>query len=102
MSEVNNKESLLSRIIDGAMDAIKKPFVVKRVTRAFDSAKDSIEEQIMDKEAGLNNARESLVEAAKTKENLKDYIQTIIDLKSQIKELKQAQEVLRAEKEELL
>ena len=61
-------------IIEKGMDAIKRPFIVKRVVRAFESAKDSIEEQLMDKEAGLNTARENLVNAAKKEENLKQYI----------------------------
>jgi hypothetical protein len=100
MSE--QKQSLLSQIIEKGMDAIKKPFVEKRVKRAFESAKDSIEEQLMDKEAALNTGREKLVEAAKREENLKSYIQTLIDLRVQIQDLKAAQEALSIEKEELL
>lgn len=102
MQEELKKQSLLSQIIEKGMDAIKKPFIEKRVKRAFESAKDSIEEQLMDKEAALNNAREALVEAAKREENLKNYIQRLIDLHGEIKDLKNAQEALSEEKSQLL
>jgi hypothetical protein len=98
----NKNQSLLSQIIEKGMDAIKKPFVEKRVVRAFESAKDSIEEQLMDKEAALNNAREALVDAAKREENLRNYIQHLIHLRSEINDLKIAQTALAEEKSELL
>lgn len=97
-----SKQSLLSQIIEKGMDAIKKPFVEKRVVRAFESAKDSIEEQLMDKEAALNNAREALVEAAKREENLKSYIQKLIDIRTEIADLNHAHTILAEEKQELL
>jgi hypothetical protein len=100
MSET--KQSLLEQIIEKGMDAIKKPFIKKRVKRAFESAKDSIEEQLMDKEAALNTARENLVNAAKREENLKSYIQNLINLRVEIQDLKAAQLALSTEKEELL
>lgn len=96
------KESLLSKIIEKGMDAIKSPFIVKRVVRAFESAKDSIEEQLMDKGACLNTARENLVNAAKKGENLKSYIQQFINLRCEINALKEAQSALETEKAELL
>lgn len=96
------KQSLLSQIIEKGMDAIKKPFVEKRVKRAFESAKDSIEEQLMDKEAALNSAREALVEAAKREDKLSSYIQKLIELRTEINDLKVAQEALEIEKSELL
>ncbi len=95
-------QSLLSQIIEKGMDAIKKPFVEKRVVRAFESAKDSIEEQLMDKEAALNNAREALVNAAKREENLRDYINELIEIRGYINDLKSAQVALAEEKQELL
>lgn len=98
----DTKQSLLSQIIEKGMDAIKKPFVEKRVKRAFESAKDSIEEQLMDKEAALNNAREALVNSAKNEENLKNSIQRLIDLRTEVQALKDAQKALNEEKAELL
>jgi hypothetical protein len=97
-----SKTSLLSQIIEKGMDAIKKPFVEKRVVRAFESAKDSIEEQLMDKEAALNNAREALVNAAKREENLRDYINELIEIRGYINDLINAQVALAEEKQELL
>ena len=64
------KQSLLERILDGAIDAIKRQFVVKRIDRAFSSASDSLEEQILGAEAEQNQARENLVAAAKVEGNL--------------------------------
>ncbi len=100
MSET--KQSLLNQIIEKGMDAIKKPFVEKRVNRAFESAKDSIEEQLMDKEAALNSARESLVEGAKREDKLSSYIQRLIELRTEITALKDAQKALEVEREKLL
>lgn len=96
------KQSLLSQIIEKGMEEIKRPFVIKRINRAFESSKDSIEEQLMNKEAGLNAARENLVNAAKREESLGKYIQALIDVRLEIKALKEAQEVLNEEKEDLL
>mgnify|MGYP000582561856 CR=1 FL=1 len=98
----NTKQSLLEQIIEKGMDAIKKPFVVKRINRAFESAKDSLEEQLMDKEAALNNAREALVNSAKNEQNLKDSIQKLINLRSEVTALKDAQAALAEEKADLL
>ena len=101
MSE-EKKKSLLSQIIEKGMEEIKRPFVIKRVNRAFESAKDSLEEQLMDKQAALNSARENLVNAAKREDKLTNYIQALIDLRIEIKALEDAQEVLSEEKEDLL
>ena len=96
------KQSLLVQILEKGIEAVKKPFVIKRITRAFDSAQDSIEEQLMDKEAALNTAREQLVEAAKREENIKCYIQSLIDIRIDIAALKDFQKALEIEKETLL
>jgi hypothetical protein len=98
----NEKQSLLSQIIEKGMDAIKKPFVEKRVKRAFESAKDSIEEQLMDKEAALNSAIEALVNAAKREDKLNNYMQRLIELKTEIVALHDAQSALEIEKKKLL
>lgn len=98
----DKKQSLLEQIIEKGMDAIKKPFVVKRINRAFESAKDSLEEQLMDKEAALNNAREALVNSAKNEQNLKDSIQKLINLRSEVQALRDAQDALAEEKADLL
>lgn len=96
------KQSLLERILDGAIEAIKRPFVVKRIERAFSSASDSLEEQILGVEAEQNSARERLVAAAKNEGNLASYIQTLIDLQTKLDGLKVAQEALSTEKEAFL
>jgi hypothetical protein len=95
------KTSLLSKILDNALDAIKRPFVVKRVERAFSSAADSLEEQILGIQAEQTEARENLVKAAKSEGNLGSYIQTLISLQSKLTSLQTAQKSLETEKNEL-
>lgn len=101
MSETK-KQSILSRILDGAIEAVKRPFVVKRVERAFSSAADSLEEQLLGKEAEQTTAREALVAAAKVEGNLSSYIQKLINLQTEVDGLKAAQKALEAEKAEFL
>jgi len=96
------KQSLLERILDGAIDAVKRPFTVKRVNRAFDSAQDSLEEQILGAQAEQTTAREALVNAAKNEGNLSSYIQKLVDLQQKVEGLKEAQKALKNEKEEFL
>lgn len=102
MENLEKKQTLLERILDGAIDAIKRPFVVKRVNRAFASAADSLEEQILATEAQQSTAREALVNAAKSDGNLQDSIQKLVDLQQKIEALASAQDALAAEKEEFL
>lgn len=96
------QQSLLERIIDGAIDAVKRPFTIKRVNRAFDSAADSIEEQLLGSQAEQTTARENLVKAAKEEGTLTNYIQKLVDLQNKVEALKAAQLALKVEKTELL
>lgn len=96
------KQSLLERILDGAIEAIKRPFVIKKIERGFSSAQDSLEEQILGAEADQNIARERLVNAAKESSNLSSYIQTLVDLQVKVDTLKTAQRALESEKETFL
>ena len=100
--ETVKKQSLLERIIDGAIDAVKRPFIIKRVERAFASAKDSIEEQILGAQAEQNTVRENLVKAAKSEGNLSSYIQQLIDLQTKTDNLKLAAKALENEEKEFL
>jgi hypothetical protein len=102
MENSEKKQSLLSRILDGAIEAVKRPFVVKRVERAFSSAADSLEEQLLGKEAEQTTAREALVAAAKVEGNLSSYIQKLINLQNEVTALKTAQSSLAAEKKDLI
>ena len=101
--ETTKKESLLSQILDKGMEAIRRPFVINRATRAFASAADSIEEQLMNKQVELNNARERFVDACKTDErNLSEHIQSIINIRREIAEFEEAKVFLEEEKTEFL
>lgn len=96
------QQSLLERILDGAIELVKKPFVVKRITRAFDSAHDSLEEQILGKQAQQNTVREDLVKAAKSEGNLTSYVQSLINLQVDLTTLEAAKKALEAEKQDFL
>lgn len=96
------KTNLLSRILDGAIEAVKRPFVVKRVERAFASAADSLEEQLLGKQAEQTTAREALVKAAKEEGSLTSYIQKLVNIQNEVDALKTAQKSLQTEKEEFL
>lgn len=100
--QAERQKSLFARLLDGAADAIKRPFVEKRVKRAFETAADSIEEQLMDNEATLTKTRENLVNAAKTDGSLKSYIQQLTDLQVNKTALEQAKVALAAEKKAFL
>ena len=102
METTEKKQSLLERIIDGAIDTIKRPFIIKRVERAFASAADSLEEQILGLQAEQGAAREALVKAAKAEGNLSDHIQKLINLQTKARDLAAAQEALKAEKDTFL
>ena len=99
---MEKQQSLLERILDGAIEAVKRPFVIKRVTRAFDSAADSLEEQLLGNQAQLTSARENLVNAAKNEGQLGGYVQKLVDLQVEKSALEQAQKALKAEKAEFL
>jgi len=98
----SNGNSLLARLLDGAAEIVKRPFVENRVKRAFATAADSIEEQLMDNEASANGVREALVAAAKTDGSLKSYVQQLVDLQQTKITLAQAKEALAAEKKTFL
>ncbi len=103
MGEVTaKKQSLLERILDGAIEMVKRPFVIKRIDRAFSSAADSLEEQLLGKEAEQTTAREALVKAAKEEGNLSSYTQKLVNLQNEVNALKVAQSSLAAEKVEFL
>jgi hypothetical protein len=95
-------QSLLHCILDGAIEAIKRPFVVKRIERSFSSASDSLEEQLLGVQAEQNSAREQLVNAAKNEGNLSSYIQKLIDLQIKCDSLGTAQKALDVEKADFL
>jgi hypothetical protein len=102
MSE-SKKQSLLEKIIDGAIDAIKRPFTIKRVTRALDSGADSLEEQLLSAQAEQTAAREQFVKAAETNgESLTHHVNKLIEIQGKIAALKEAQAHLDNEKKELL
>ncbi len=97
MSE-NTTKSLLEQILEKGSEFIKKPFVIKRVKRAFESAADSLDEKLMDNEAQINKARENLVEGAKNEGSLGSYINKLIELQSEKIQIEETKKALAVEK----
>lgn len=96
------KKSLLEQILEKGAEFLKKPFVIKRITRAFDSSADSLEEKLMDNEAKTTKAREDLVDAAKNEGNLSTYINRLIDLQSEKIQIEETKKALKAERDAFL
>ena len=99
---MENKKSILDQILDGAIEMVKRPFVEKRIQRSFDSASDSLEEQLLSNQAQLTQARENLVNAAKEGSPLTSYVQKLIDLQTEKSSIEVAQKALKVEKTEFL
>jgi len=96
------KQSLLSQILDGALETIKRPFIEQRVKRAFEAAKDGLEEKALDTQALINSKREQLVEAAKSGTSLSTHIQQLIELQSTLAGITKTQAALETEMTEFL
>jgi macrodomain Ter protein organizer (MatP/YcbG family) len=98
----DGKKSLLSTILDGAIDTLKRPFIEQRVKRAFESAKDGLEEKALDLQAAINGKREKLVEAAKSGSSVSSYIQELIILQSELSSVEKTKTALTTEMTEFL
>ena len=96
------KKSKFVQMLEDGFEAIQRPFIVKRMNRAFESAKDSIEEQLIENEAKITGAQKSLVEAAKNSEALKSHIQVLIDLRVERESIEACQAALETERKEFL
>ena len=94
--------SMLGKILDGAIEAVKRPYIEKRIVRSFESAADSIDEQITDAEAKLINTREEMVASAKTGGEIGKFIQQLIECQQTIFDLKNAKKALDIETKMLL
>ena len=95
------KKSLIDQLLDNAdavLDAAKRPFVKKKVKRAFESALDSAAEAKMNAEYALNSLRKSLIDDP---ENANSYINQIAEKRSLISDAENTIEILEAERNEL-
>ena len=97
--DVKDTRNLLTKILDGAVEALKKPLVVSKIRRAFEAGKDSITDRIIDAEQQLQINREELVNAAKEGRSLESYIEKAINLSIELEDLKKAEKVLEQERE---
>ena len=100
MSE--SKKSLLEQILEKGSEFIKKPFIIKRVKRSFETAQDQLEEKLMDNEAKMNSAREQLVEAARNEGSLTNHLNKILEIRTEKAAIEETQKALKAEKAEFL
>jgi ABC-type xylose transport system substrate-binding protein len=95
-------KSLLSRLLDGAAEMVKRPFVERAVKRGFESATDSLDSQIDDIERSLIKGREAVVKVAQDGGSLEGAIQKLVDLQVSKTELETAKAALAAEKKAFL
>jgi seryl-tRNA synthetase len=101
MSEKIKSKSLMGRILDGALDAVKRPIVENRVIRAFDSAIDDIEEQICEAESKQFSLREQLGQLAQNNGDMSSVMTQLVELRGQISDLKEAKVALIEEMTQL-
>ncbi len=104
MSEIKEteKKSLVERILDGAKGIINKVRINNKINRSFDSARDSADEQLDSKDHQIEEAREALVEAAKTSESLDSHINKILKLQQDRAGIVETQILLKSERKALL
>ncbi len=95
-------KSKFEQLLEDGFEAVQRPFVKKRMKRAFESAKDSLEEQLIENEAAISKAQNSLAQAAKTSENLKVHIQALIDLRVERENIETSQRALETEVKEFM
>jgi len=91
----------MGRILDGALDAVKRPIVENRVIRAFDSAIDDIEEQICEAESKQFSLREQLGQLAQNNGDMSSVMTQLVELRGQISDLKEAKVALIEEMTQL-
>ena len=95
------KESLIDQLLVGAekvIDAAKRPFVKKKISRVFESAADSLEEKITDASIAIQNLRAKLVEKP---ENAASVLDQIIEQRNIIDRAEKTKDFLAAEKKEM-
>lgn len=102
MSESTEKKSLLEKILDGAVDLVKRPLTVKRINNSFEAASNNLEETALANSQAINIANENLVKAAKDGSSLKDYIQKLIDLEQDRCNIERTEEYLNKVRKNLL
>ena len=89
---------LIDKLLDNAkevVDKAKRPFIKKKLTRAFESAIDNAEEQKTDAELKIQDLREKLV---KEPENAESILNDLIDQKILIVRADRTIEVIKEEK----
>lgn len=91
---------LIDQLLDGVDEAVKqakKPFIKKRITRAFESAIDSAEEQKVNAELKIHDFRKNLVE---NPGQAGEILNKIVEQRTTIKKADITLEVINIEKDE--
>lgn len=99
------KKSVFMQLLEDGIEIVQRPFVVKRMKRSFESAKDSIEEQLINNEGKIAEARKNAVEAVRgnqSSENIQRHIQTLVNLRAERNDVLNAQKYLEEETTEFL
>ena len=91
---------LIDKLLDNAKDVVeaaKKPFIKKKLTRAFESALDSAEEKKVNSELRIQDLREKLI---KEPERANDILNSIVEERTTIKRADLTIDAIKKEKTE--
>jgi len=91
---------LIDKLLDGCEDVVKaakKPFIKKKIERAFESALDSAEEKRVNAELKIQDLRESLI---KNPEDASSILNDIVEQRTIIKRSTLTTEAIQQEKKE--
>jgi hypothetical protein len=99
------KRSVFMQLLEDGIEVVQRPFVTKRAKRSFESAKDSLEEKLINNEGEIAQARKNFVESVKSNsksELIQSHIQTLINLRAERNDIVNAQKYLAEETAEFL
>jgi len=102
-TENNTKMSKFEEILEKGIDIIKRPFVIKKVKRAFSSAIDNLEEDIeIGFEDQISKCRKELADVAKEGGKLEPILTEMVAIYAKKRATEQAKVDLITERDILL
>lgn len=92
---------LIDQLLKGgkaALDAAKRPFIISKLERSFESARDSAKESIVDQELKIRNYRAAFTEDP---EKAEATLNSIIKCKEEIRKCQRTIEIVEEERKAL-
>ena len=93
----DTKKTLIDKLLDAKEEIIKaakKPYIKKKVKRQFESALDSLDEQVTDMDMKITELHGEMIESP---DKSNDYIRQIAQLKLDIEDAEDMKRVIEAE-----